>query len=135
MLNARHQRLLCIGLYVVILGVFVCKHFVDFGERADAMAFAGGPFASFDLTVRFPSVEDELAKRVRVGDCMTVHSSKIAEVIGKSIEARGDEKSVLLLQFRSPNWLRCYFEPRPGVEVIFTTDAYSLKGQILRTFL
>ena len=135
MLKARREYLLYIGLFVVLLGVFVCRNYVDYNEMADAMAFAGGPFGTFDLTVRFPGVEHELAGRVRIGDGMTVHSSKIAEVTWKSIEARGDETSVLLLQFRSPNWLRSYFEPLPGVEVIFTTDAYSLKGQILRTSL
>jgi len=117
-------------LFVALLGVSVWKYHLEFGRRADAMALDGGAFGQFEIVACFPGVPEETAGKVREGDKMIIRGWLLAGVVEKSFQSKAAAKGELRLRFRSPNWLKCYLDPSPGTEVVFITDAYSLKGVI-----
>ena len=96
------------------------------------MALNGGPFGQFEIDASFPGVPEETAGMVRQGDEMIVRGWPLASVIERSFQPKGAAKGELRLRFRSPNWLKYYLDPSPGTEVLFTTDRYSIKGEIER---
>ena len=94
------------------------------------MALDGGPFGQFEISARFPGVSEETAGKVSEGDEMIIRGSRLAVVVEKSFQPKDAAKGELRLSFRSPNWLKYYLDPSPGTEVVFVTEAYSLKGRI-----
>ncbi len=94
------------------------------------MALDGGPFGQFEIAARFSGVPEETAGKVREGDEMIIRGWQLAGVVERSFQLKDAPKGELRLRFRSPNWLKYYFDPSPGTEVVFVTDAYSLKGAI-----
>ena len=94
------------------------------------MALDGGPFGQFEIVARFSGVPKETAGKVREGDEMIIRGWQLAGVVERSFQPKDAASGELRLCFRSPNWLKYYLDPSPGTEVVFVTDAYSLKGAI-----
>ena len=127
-------RAVCI-LFAAFAVVFGLKYWLDYRERASAMALNNGPFAPFEMTADFPDVPATTAAMVRTGDEMRVRSYRLARVVEKDYTRENGSTGTLQLRIESPNWLRYYFEPLPGTEVVFVTDTYSLTGLIQRSHL
>ena len=94
------------------------------------MSLAGGPFGQFELAARFPGVPEETASKVSRADRMIIRGWTLATLVGKTYQSVNGPNGTLHLRLHSPNWLRYYLEPSPGTEIVFQTDAYSLKGTI-----
>lgn len=131
-LSSAPPRAAFITLFIALLVAFGLKYSDDFGARAAAMNMAGGPFGTFDFTARFHEVGPETAAKVKPGDEMVIRSWRLARVVSSIYEAKSGAYGELEVVLKSPNWLRYYFEPLAGTEVVFKTEDYSLEGSIER---